>query len=293
MDPVQDVSLQERLRARLRVSENKDAEREDLRIYPMGSGSDYTAFIHHAGVPALNLGFGGESSGGSYHSIFDSYDHYKRFNDGNYVYGTTLAKVNGRLVLRLSEADILPFRFVNMAENIGSFIESNKKLAKAVEKKTENRNKLLDKKAFTIAGNPKKTYLPTKRLSVVPDFDFSPLDQSHKRLEASAWKYEKALAGVKKGFLSAEKKSQVNQLLREVEQAMTRSDGLPRRKWFKNMIYAPGFYTGYGVKTLPGIREGLEERNWDETHFYILEVAKALDRAAAKINVAADILKAS
>ena len=169
-DPVQDVSLQERLRARLRVSENKDAEREDLRIYPMGSGSDYTAFIHHAGVPALNLGFGGESSGGSYHSIFDSYDHYKRFNDGNYVYGTTLAKVNGRLVLRLSEADILPFRFVNMAENIGSFIESNKKLAEAVEKKTENRNKLLDKKAFTIAGNPKKTYLPPKRLSLVPDF---------------------------------------------------------------------------------------------------------------------------
>jgi len=293
MDPVQDVSLQERLRARLRVSENKDAEREDLRIYPMGSGSDYTAFIHHAGVPALNLGFGGESSGGSYHSIFDSYDHYKRFNDGNYVYGTTLAKVNGRLVLRLSEADILPFRFVNMAENIGSFIESNKKLAKAVEKKTENRNKLLDKKAFTISGNPKKTYLPPKRLSLVPDFDFTPLDESHKRLEASAWKYEKALAGVKKGFLSAEHKSQVNQLLREVEQAMTRSDGLPRRKWFKNMIYAPGFYTGYGVKTLPGIREGLEERNWDETHFYILEVAKALDRAAAKINAAADILKAS
>ena len=292
-DPVQDVSLQERIRARLRVSENKDAEREDLRIYPMGSGSDYTAFIHHAGVPALNLGFGGESSGGSYHSIFDSYDHYKRFNDGNYVYGTTLAKVNGRLVLRLSEADILPFRFVNMAENIGSFIESNKKLAKAVEKKTENRNKLLDKKAFTISGNPKKTYLPPKRLSLVPDFDFTPLDESHKRLEVSAWKYEKALAGVKKGFLSAEHKSQVNQLLREVEQAMTRSDGLPRRKWFKNMIYAPGFYTGYGVKTLPGIREGLEERNWDETHFYILEVAKALDRAAAKINAAADILKAS
>jgi len=293
MDPVQDVSLQDRLRARLRVSENKDAEREDLRIYPMGSGSDYTAFIHHAGVPVLNLGFGGESSGGSYHSIFDSYDHYKRFNDGNYVYGTTLAKVNGRLVLRLSEADILPFRFVNMAENIGSFIESNKKLAKAVEKKTENRNKLLDKKAFTISGNPKKTYLPPKRLSLVPDFDFTPLDESHKRLEVSAWKYEKALAGVKKGFLSAEQKSQVNQLLREVEQAMTRSDGLPRRKWFKNMIYAPGFYTGYGVKTLPGIREGLEERNWDETHFYILEVAKALDRAAAKINAAADILKAS
>ena len=87
----------------------------------------------------LNLGFGGESSGGSYHSIFDSYDHYKRFNDGNYVYGTTLAKVNGRLVLRLSEADILPFRFVNMAENIGSFIESNKNWRKRWKRKRKTR----------------------------------------------------------------------------------------------------------------------------------------------------------
>ncbi|MBC8346276.1 MAG: M28 family peptidase [Candidatus Marinimicrobia bacterium] len=292
-DPVQDVTLQERVRARLRVNGNRDAEREDLRIYPMGSGSDYTAFIHHAGVPALNLGFGGESSGGSYHSIFDSYDHYKRFNDGDYAYGTTLAKVNGRLVLRLSEADILPFRFVNMAENIGTFIESNKKLAESVTKKTEKRNKLLDQNAFTIAGNPKKTYLPPKRLSDVQDFDFSPLEAAHKRLEASAWNYEKALAGIKKRVLTAEKKIEVNQLLREVEQSMTRAEGLPRRDWFKNMIYAPGFYTGYGVKTLPGIREGLEERNWDETHFYIIEVAKALDRASGKINSAANILKAN
>ncbi len=290
-DPVQDVSLKERNRARLRVNGNKDAERDDLRIYPLGSGSDYTAFIHHAGVPSLNLGFGGESSGGSYHSIYDSYDNYTRFSDGDFKYGATLAKVNGRLVLRLSESDILPFRFTNMAENIGTFIESNKKLAEGVVMKTEKRNKLLDQKAFTIAGNPKKTYLSPKRLDAAPDFDFSPLEAAHKRLEANAWKYEKALAGLKKGSLSAEQNSQVNQLLREVEQAMTRADGLPRRDWFKNMIYAPGFYTGYGVKTLPGIREGLEERNWNEVHLYIGEVAKALDRASAKINAAARILE--
>ena len=166
-----------------------------------------------------------------------------------------------------------------------------KKLAEGVAKKTEQRNKLLDQKAYTIARNPKKTYLPPKRLDEVPDFDFSPLEGAHKRLEASAWKYEKALAGLQKGSLSAEQKSRVNQLLREVEQAMTRDDGLPRRDWFKNMIYAPGFYTGYGVKTLPGIREGLEERKWDEVHLYIGEVAKALDRASAKINGAAKILE--
>ena len=290
-DPVQDVSLQDRNRARLRVNGNKDAEREDLRIYPLGAGSDYTAFIHHASVPSLNLGFGGESSGGSYHSIYDSYDHYTRFSDGDFKYGITLAKVNGRLVLRLSESDILPFRFTNMAENIGTFIESNKKLAEGVKKKTEQRNRLLNQNAYTIAGNPKKTYLPPKRLDNVPVFDFSPLDGAHKRLEASAWTYEKSLAGLKKGSLSAEQKSQVNRLLKDVEQAMSHPDGLPRRPWFQSMIYAPGFYTGYGVKTLPGIREGLEERNWDEVHKYIEEVAKALDRASAKINAAARILE--
>ena len=292
IDPVQDVTLKKRIRSRLRISGNKDAERDDLRIYPLGSGSDYTAFIHHAGVPALNIGFGGESGGGSYHSMFDSYDHYKRFSDGDYIYGTTLAKVNGRMVLRLSEADILPFRFMNMAENIGTFIESNKKLAKTVAEKTKRRNRLLNEKAFTISANPKKTFLPPKRLDDVPEFDFTPLEAAHQRLKTSAMNYEKALSSMKKGSMSAEMKIQVNRLLKDVEQAMTREEGLPRRNWFKNMIYAHGYYTGYGVKTLPGLREGLEERIWDETHLFIGEVTRALDRASAKINAATEILKA-
>ena len=289
-DPVQDVTLQDRNRARLRINGNKDAEREDLRIYPLGAGSDYTAYIHHAGVPSLNLGFGGESGGGSYHSMFDSYDHYTRFSDGDFKYGVTLSKVTGRLVLRLSESDILPFRFVNMVDNIGTYIESNKKLAEEVKKETKVRNQLLDQNAYTIAGNPKKTYLPPKRLDAVPDFDFEPLDAAYSRLKASAWNYEKALNKFKRGSLSAEQKAQINYLLKNVEQSMQRENGLPRRDWFKHMIYAPGYYTGYGVKTLPGIREGLEERNWDEVDLFIGEVSKALDRASSTINNATNIL---
>ena len=289
-DPVQDVTLQDRNRARLRINGNKDAEREDLRIYPLGAGSDYTAYIHHAGVPSLNLGFGGESGGGSYHSMFDSYDHYTRFSDGDFKYGVTLSKVTGRLVLRLSESDILPFRFVNMVDNIGTYIESNKKLAEEVKKETKVRNQLLDQNAYTIAGNPKKTYLPPKRLDAVPDFDFDPLDAAYSRLKASAWNYEKALNKFKRGSLSAEQKAQINYLLKNVEQSMQRENGLPRRDWFKHMIYAPGYYTGYGVKTLPGIREGLEERNWDEVDLFIGEVSKALDRASSTINNATNIL---
>lgn len=297
-DPVHDVSLDSRLRSRMRVREfnvgaselNEESERTDLRIYAMGAGSDYTAFLHHAGVPALNMAFGGESGGGAYHSLYDTYEHYKRFSDGDFIYGTTLSKVNGRLVLRLSEADILPFRFVNMVENIGKFIEENKKLSQTVEQSTKLRNKLLDNNDFTISRNPNKTYLQPERLGQVPEFDFKPLDDAFARLSSSAWKYEEVLLKFKKGSLSAEKKSEINALLRKVDQAFTNNNGLPRREWFRNMLYAPGYYTGYGVKTLPGIREGLEERKWGEVRLYINEVAKALDRASNNINSASRIL---
>ena len=297
-DPVHDVSLDNRLRSRMKVreynsgtfGEGRESERQDLRMYAMGAGSDYTAFLHHAGVPALNMAFGGESGGGSYHSLYDTYEHYKRFSDGKFIYGTTLSKVNGRLVLRLSEADILPFRFVNMVDNIGKFVEQNKKLSEDIRKSTKSLNDLLDNNDFAISSNPKKTYLPPKRLLQVPEFDFKPLDAALARLSTSAWKYEEALLKFQKGSLSPERKSKINALLRNVDQAFINSKGLPRRDWFKNMMYAPGYYTGYGVKTLPGIREGLEERKWNEVRLYINEVSKALDRASENINSASRIL---
>ena len=287
MDPIHNVSLQERNRARLRTSNNPDSERSDLRIYPLGAGSDYTAFVHHVGISSLNLGFGGESGGGAYHSLYDTYDHYKRFNDGDFTYGVTLAKVNSRLVLRLSESEILPYRFINLADNIKTFIDSNKKLAKKVKEETVRRNNLLDKKAFTIAKNPKIQYAPPKRLSEMKDFDFSSLDRSYNKLVDAAISFEKAIERSKIDNISQTDLIEINRLIREVEGALTLEKGLPRRPWYKNMIYAPGFYTGYGVKTLPGIREGLEERKWDEVDLYILEVSKAIERASNKIKKAA------
>ena len=290
MDPIHNVSLQERNRARLRTSNNPDSERSDLRIYPLGAGSDYTAFVHHAGISSLNLGFGGESGGGAYHSLYDTYDHYKRFSDGDFTYGVTLAKVNSRLVLRLSESEILPYRFINMADNIKTFIDSNKKLAKKVKEETARRNNLLDKKAFTIAKNPKIQYAPPKRLSEMKDFDFSSLDRSYNKLLDAAISFEKAIERSKIDNISQTDLVEINRLIREVEGALTLEKGLPRRPWYKNMIYAPGFYTGYGVKTLPGIREGLEERKWDEVDLYILEVSKAIERASNKIKKAASLI---
>jgi N-acetylated-alpha-linked acidic dipeptidase len=82
-----------------------------------------------------------------------------------------------------------------------------------------------------------------------------------------------------------------NAVLVTAERALTRSEGLPRRPWFRHQIYAPGLYTGYGVKTLPAVREALEERRFDEATAQIPNVAAAIEAYAAEIEKAAAALE--
>jgi len=120
VDPQTGVSVLERRRARDLANGSKETpEKGDIPIEPLGSGSDYSPYLQHMGIASLNIGFGGESGGGSYHSIFDSYDHYKRFGDPDFAYGVTLAKVMGRSTMRLAGADILPFRFETFVGHVG------------------------------------------------------------------------------------------------------------------------------------------------------------------------------
>lgn len=291
-DPRLGVTLEERARARLAVNGSEDFDREDLRIYALGSGSDYTAYIHHVGIASLNMGFGGESGGGSYHSIFDSFDHYTRFMDPTFEYGVTLSKTTGRATLRLAQADILPFRFTNFADNVRKYVEDLIELAKKKREETEKKNKLIDENAFVLAADPLKTYVPPTKDTPVPEFDFTLLESALARLERSAEAYEAALARffASGKSLSAEESQQLNAILISTERTMIREEGLPRRSWFKHQIYAPGLYTGYGVKTLPGIREGLEERNWDEVRQYIGVVSEKLDGVADAIDSAVALL---
>lgn len=288
-DPQLGVSTAERVRSRLKVMGKEEGDWEDLPLYAMGSGSDYTAFIHHLGIASMNLGFGGESGGGSYHSAFDSYDHYKRFVDPNFQYGIALVKTTGRMVMRLSEAEILPFRFVNFADHVGRYIKDLKDLAEKKQKATKKKNLLIQENAYVLAADPTKTYIPPKKQDPVPDFDFTALEIAHDRLEKSALAYEKTLSKYSSS-IGAGQREELNAILMKVERVMIRKEGLPRRTWFRHQIYAPGFYTGYGVKTLPGIREGLEERNWDEVSDYILIVSKILNQVAVEIDRAAAIL---
>jgi N-acetylated-alpha-linked acidic dipeptidase len=166
-------------------------------------------------------------------------------------------------------------------------------MAKKVKEETERTNRLIEKNAYSLSVHPDRKYVPPGKHGSVPDFDFLPVDNAVSRLRTSAEKYEMALTKsvTKNGRPAGATARNLNQILMKVERAMTRGDGLPRRPWFKHMIYAPGFYTGYGVKTLPGIREGLEERKWEEVNLFIGEVSAALDRVADEVDAAASLLK--
>ncbi len=278
-DPQTGVSVFERALARQKVSGSLDADHAgDIPLSPLGSGSDYTPFLQHLGISSLNLGFGGESSGGSYHSAYDSYQYYMRFGDPSFQYGITLSQVTGRVTLRLAQADVLPFRFKSFARNVSKYLDEVKKLADDMRKDTEKQNAMVASGAYELAADPAKQYIPPGAESTVPFLNFAPLENATAALEQTASEAEKAVAAVSDDIPGA-----LNRLLGQFERAMTSPDGLPRRPWFRHQVYAPGFYTGYGVKTLPGVREAIEERKWGETELEIRRTAEMLDRVSERL----------
>lgn len=292
-DPQTKVSVAQRLRARRLVSGAKESELEpDLRISPLGSGSDYSPFLQHLGIASLNLSFGGENRGGSYHSTYDSFDHYTRFGDPEFQYGIALAKVTGRAVLRLAQAEILPFQFENLTSHIGRYVQEVKTLADEMRKETERKNRLLEERAFQLAADPTDEYIPPKKQPAVPFLNFAPLENAVAMLESAAQAYHHQLAQNHGGIasLSPEKLAALNRMIYQTERALTSAQGLPRRPWYRHQIYAPGFYTGYGVKTLPGVREGIEERKWQEAEEMIKQTAEAIRKTADQIHRAAESL---
>ncbi len=297
-DPQTGVSLWERLHAARAVGGDRKADdRSDLAISPLGSGSDYTPFLQHLGIASLNLGFGGESGGGSYHSQFDSFEHYTRFMDPTFEYGVALAKTTGRATLRLAGADLLPFRFGPFVENVKTYADEVMKLLDETREETERENALIEANAYVLAADPTKTYVPPQPNETVPFLAFAPVQNAITRLERVARAYDAEAATAladpdrEPGLERAAKV--INEQLILTERRMTREDGLPRRSWFRHQIYAPGFYTGYGVKTLPGVREAIEERKWDEASEQIQRLAETLGRLTDAISDADGLLKGS
>jgi N-acetylated-alpha-linked acidic dipeptidase len=273
-----------------RISRAPAAEREevrkrpDLRIGALGSGSDYTAFIDHLGIASLNLGFGGEDGGGIYHSIYDDFYWYTHFSDGDFIYGRALAQTAGTAMMRFADADLLPYDFTNFADTVKRYVDEVQKLWKTESDEIRERNKEIEEGVFSATADPRKTSVPPPAEKQPPFLNFAPLDNGLAALTQSADRYDKAVQKIKfdRPGLQA-----VNQKLLLIERGLTLPDGLPGRPWFQHQIYAPGFYTGYGVKTLPGVREAIEQKHWKEAGEQIVRVGQVLEKEAALIAEAA------
>jgi N-acetylated-alpha-linked acidic dipeptidase len=297
-DPQKGVSVQERLRAR-RIARGTAEERRqtrdrpDLRIGALGSGSDYTPFLQHLGIASLDLGFGGESGGGSYHSIYDSVSHYQRFGDPSFAYGVALAQVGGRVTLRLSEAEVLPFQFGPLAETVGRYADEVFRLADELRDQGEEHNRLLRDRTLELSADPSLPFVPPPPRDAVPHFNFAPLRNARQRLEESGHRYDRALISrlAAPEGIPPETQRALDALLVQAERVLTSDQGLPGRPWFRHLVYAPGFYTGYGVKTLPGVRESLERRTWTAVEEQAAVVSAALERLAAHLDRATALLE--
>ena len=268
-------------------------KRADLRIPALGSGSDYTAFLQHDGVASLNFGFGGEDGGGIYHSIYDDFYWFTHFSDTDFVYGRALAQAGGTAMMRLADADLLPFEFGDFADTVQTYLKELKTLAQKTQEEIRERNREIEEGVFQATNDPKRPLVPPTAEAVPPHLNFAPMENAVDALNRSAAEYRKALEQVNaKGSAAPASASlaEVNKLLIESERRLTNTEGLPNRPWFKHQLYAPGFYTGYAVKTVPAVREAIELKQWKQADEAVVVVAKVLENEAALISSAAQKL---
>ena len=285
-DPQTDVTVFERRNAIEAM--NGRPSWTHYKLSALGSGSDYSPFFQHLGVASFNMGFGGESSGGEYHTMYDSYKLYKRFKDPDFKYGVTLVKVAGRTSLRLANAEVLPFEFKHFAKIVSGYVDEVIKLADNLRIETEKNNNLVTNGIYKLVDNPKEKLKAPKIKENVPYFNFAPLENALNELKKQAAAFSKAS---KKSVESVKNKADLNSILKDMERELTREHGLPRRPWYRHHIYAPGFYTGYGVKTLPGVREAIEQREFSEVKKQVDIVSDVLISFSAKIEKATQLLK--
>ena len=278
-DPQTKVSVLERKKAQEAARAGSVAAKKaalsskGLKLGALGSGSDYSPFFQHLGIPSLNIGYGGEGEGGSYHSIYDSYDHYARFKDPGFAYCHALAKTTGRAALRMANADVVPFDFRSLQKTIQGYAGEVMALTDQLRETTSVENQLIAEKKYVLAADPTEVYHAPTAKEPVPYLDFSSLQNALAALEKAANSNATAIA-------KQQGSAGLNQALYKAEQVLLSPNGLPRRAWYRHTIYAPGFYTGYGVKTLPGIREAIEQREWKEAQEQIKITAAAIQDLA-------------
>jgi N-acetylated-alpha-linked acidic dipeptidase len=297
-DPQTKIPVAARLRANALVKGAADEklearQGESLRIAAMGSGSDYTPFLQHLGIASLDLRYSGENGGGSYHSIYDSFDHYQRFGDPGFAYGVTLAQTMGRVLLRLADSPALPLEFTHFSDTVARYVKEVEKLTEEQRGKTEEKNHWIRDGTLAASLDPTLPFVMPKPEAPVPFLNFAPLENAEARLQHAARAYHAAMEKLGPGLasLSLSTRKSLDAALMQTERAMTTEAGLPRRPWYKHEIYAPGFYTGYGVKTLPGVREAIESKQWSEATEQIEVVARTLEHVAGEIDRATESVR--
>jgi len=257
-DPLSSKSV---LAAALESSPRQKSDKApEFRLAPLGAGSDYVAFAHHVGIASVNAGFSGGDPGGVYHSIYDSFEWFTRFSDSNYVYGRALAQLMGTALMRLADAPVVPFEFQGFVKNVRDW---RLDLAKAVE----------------ASGG---------------SLDFSDVDTALGHIEHGASAYETALTAflARPDFPPRSSLERLNEAVYRSERVLAPAPGLPGREWYKNQIFAPGLYTGYGAKTLPAVREAVENKQWSVAQAQLKTLAATLEAFAQRIEEAVKLLSA-
>jgi len=268
----------------------KDArDRADLRIGALGSGSDYSSFLDHLGIAAVNLGYGGEDNGGIYHSAYDDFYWFTHFSDSAFVYERALAQAAGLSVLRLANADLLPFAFTNLAETVQGYVKDLQSLRDRRAEEITERNRQIEEGLFKFTSDPRDPITAPQRQQPAPQLNFAPLLNALDSLNHAASQYDRAYNHALTDGRSAVARS-VNEQLIQAERALTSSEGLRNRPWYVHMLYAPGFYTGYGVKTIPGVREAIEQGQWQDADREIVRAGAAVEREATLISKLANTL---
>jgi len=304
IDPETQAAIGNRTRAKLRVDalaphatdeakENAKLAADPKKDFPIdaiGSGSDYSSFLDHLGIASLNLEFADEGeSGGVYHSRYDTFEHHSRFVDPGFVYDSLLAKTAGWLVMRAADSDAPLVQAGDFAEAMARDAADVKKLADKKRKEARNQIAMLSDRSFALSADPTKSHGDPAPLKPVPKFDFAPLDKAVARLKTSARRYDGAFAA-HFAKLPVAKRETVRRLMDVIDQTLTSDTGLPGRGWYRNIIWAPGRNTGYGVKTLPGVREGIEDERFDDTVRYIRLTADVLNAYSARLDQATQVL---
>jgi len=299
-DPEKDMSIWQRTRlndiSKAKSQEDKDKirKRADLRIGTLGDGSDYTPFLDFVGVSALDISFGGEADADAYHSIYDDFYWYTHFVDPEFAYGRALAQTGGTTVMRLANADLIPYEYTGVADNIGKYVTDLEKLLKDKQEEITERNLELSEGLFTAVADPQKKSVPPPKEIVPPFMNFAPRKNGVESIKKSAERYQAALAKAQADGSPALPQpvlDSVNASLMKIQRTFLTELGLPRRPWFKHAIYAPGAYTGYGAKPLAAVREYMDEKKWEEAEAQVAPLGKVLQNVAAAIDSASEQLE--